>query len=174
VERKQISTNRRKKTPELGEIEKKVISLVQGDLPIVKRPFLELAKKLGVEEDVVLKTLQKLQNNGAIRRFGATIRHQRSGYAANAMVAWQVEEDRIDEIGQKMASFEGVTHCYQRKPQKEWPYNLYTMIHGKTEKACHKLIQAIVATTSVKNYTILFSEDELKKTSMEYFPANSS
>ncbi|RLB90916.1 MAG: hypothetical protein DRH10_03075 [Deltaproteobacteria bacterium] len=85
-----------------------------------------------------------------------------------------MEEDRIDEIGQKMASFEGVTHCYQRKPQKEWPYNLYTMIHGKTEKACHKLIQAIVATTSVKNYTILFSEDELKKTSMEYFPANSS
>jgi len=158
--------------PRLTDLEKRIIALIQADLPITKRPFLDLADQIGVDEEVVLRTLRRLHNDGTIRRFGATIRHQESGYRANAMVAWQVEEDRIDEIGQKMAFFDGVSHCYRREPHKDWPYNLYTMIHGKTEKACYRMAEAISAATSVENYTLLFSRDELKKTSMEYFPSD--
>ncbi|MBW1740604.1 MAG: Lrp/AsnC family transcriptional regulator [Deltaproteobacteria bacterium] len=167
---KQKSPKSVKPRSKLTELEKKIIALIQTNIPVTKRPFLELAQKIGVEEEVVLKTLQKLHENGTIRRFGATIRHQISGYEANAMVAWQVDEDRIDEVGEMMASFEGVSHCYSRNPVKEWPYNLYTMIHGKTEKACYKMAEDMSAKTSVKNYTLLFSRDELKKTSMKYFP----
>ena len=167
----------KKKSPESTKLrsnftglEKKIIASIQADIPVTKRPFLELAKQINVEEEVVLKTLQRFHEEGTIRRLGATIRHQISGYEANAMVAWQVDENRIDEVGKMMASFEGVSHCYSRKPLKQWPYNLYTMIHAKTEKACYKLAEAISTMTSIKNYTLLFSREELKKTSMKYFP----
>ncbi|NVM57206.1 MAG: Lrp/AsnC family transcriptional regulator [Desulfobacterales bacterium] len=166
----QSSTQSAKYPPKLTALEQKVVALIQADFPITRRPFLDLAKQIDVDEEVVLKTLQKLQKEGTIRRLGATIRHQKSGYRANAMVAWQVEEDRTDEVGQKMASFDGVSHCYRREPHKDWPYNLYTMIHGKTEKSCYRMAEEMSTATLVKNYTLLFSRDELKKTSMEYFP----
>ena len=161
-----------KRHPKLSDLDKKVIALIQADLPVSKRPFLDLAKEIGVDEEVVLETLQRLQKEGTIRRFGATLRHQKSGYRANAMVAWQVAEDRIDEVGQKMASFDGVSHCYRREPNQDWPYNLYTMIHGKTEEDCYSMAEAMSAATSVKHYALLFSREELKKTSMEYFPSD--
>jgi len=154
----------------LTDLEKKIISLIQADIPVTKRPFLEIAKQVGVEEEVVLQTLRKLHGDGTIRRFGVTIRHQISGYHANAMVAWQVDEDRIDDVGKLMAAFEGVSHCYRRNPVEIWPYNLYTMIHAKTEEDCYTMAEAMSTLTSVKNYTLLFSRDELKKTSMKYFP----
>lgn len=168
---KQKSSKAGKADPEFTRIEKKIISLVQADIPVTERPFLEIAKQIGVEEQVVLEVLRNLQENGTIRRFGVTIRHQISGYEANAMVAWQVDEDRIDKVGKLMAAFEGVSHCYRRDPapDKDWPYNLYTMIHAKTVKECYKMAEAMSTLTSVKNYTLLFSRDELKKTSMKYF-----
>ncbi|NVL89493.1 MAG: Lrp/AsnC family transcriptional regulator [Desulfobacterales bacterium] len=165
---KQESPNSAKSRPKLAKVEKKIISLIQADIPVTKRPFLEIAEQIGVEEGVVLETLQKLYDEGTIRRFGATIRHQVSGFEANAMVAWQVDEDQIDEVGEMMAAFEGVSHCYNRNPVKGWPYNLYTMIHEKTEEACYKMAEAMATMTSVKNYTLLFSREELKKTSMNY------
>jgi DNA-binding Lrp family transcriptional regulator len=152
-----------------NEVERKLITLIQADIPVTERPFLELAKKIGVEEEDVLETLRRLQEDGIIRRFGVTIRHQISGYEANAMVAWRVDEDRIDGVGKMMAAFEGVSHCYRRNPVEGWPYNLYTMIHAKTEKGCRELAKAMSTLTSVKKYTLLFSRDELKKTSMKYF-----
>ncbi|NVM20413.1 MAG: Lrp/AsnC family transcriptional regulator [Desulfobacterales bacterium] len=158
--------------PELTDVDKKIIALIQADLPVTKRPFLNIANQIGVNEEVVMETLQRLQREGTIRRFGATLRHQKSGFKANAMVAWRVAEDRIDEIGQKMASFDGVSHCYRREPNKGWPYNLYTMIHGKTEKDCYMMAEDMSAATSVKHYALLFSRDELKKTSMEYFSSD--
>ena len=155
----------------LTDLEKKIIALIQADIPVTKRPFLEIAKQVGVEEEVVLQTLRKLHGDGTIRRFGVTIRHQISGYKANAMVAWQVDEDRIDDVGKLMAAFEGVSHCYRRNPAKNWPYNLYTMIHAKTEEDCYTMAEAMSTLTSVTNYSLLFSRDELKKTSMTYFPS---
>jgi len=153
----------------LSALEKKIMALTQGNIPVTRRPFLEIAKEVGVEEGVVLETLQRWREEGIMRRFGATIRHQISGYEANAMVAWQVDEDRIDEVGKMMAAFEGVSHCYSRDPVEEWPYNLYTMIHAKTEEDCYKMADAMSVLTSVKKYNLLFSRDELKKTSMKYF-----
>ena len=154
---------------ELTELEKKIIASLQGTIPIMQRPYLEIAEKLGIEEEVFLSTLKSLCDRGIIRRFGATLRHQKSGFSANAMGAWQVDEDRIDEVGKKMASFREVTHCYRRNPADGWPYNLYTMIHGADEEACRKIAQKMAEKAQVANYTLLFSRKELKKTSMKYF-----
>ena len=101
------------------------------------------------------------------------------GYAAltaasaansNAMAAWRVEEDRIDRIGELMASFKEVSHCYRRNPTGGWPYNLYTMIHASDKESCKAVAREMSRKASVENYTLLFSRRELKKTSMKYFP----
>jgi siroheme decarboxylase len=154
---------------DLTEIEKKIISSLQGNLPITERPYLEISEKLGIGEDEFLKILKSLCDRGIIRRFGATLRHQKSGFSANAMGAWQVDENRIDEVGKEMASFREVTHCYRRNPADGWPYNLYTMIHGADEEACRKIARKMAEKAQVQNYTLLFSRKELKKTSMKYF-----
>ena len=154
----------------LTELEKKIVASIQGDIPVTERPYLEIAESIGISEETLLKTLIRLKNRGVIRRFGATIRHQESGFAANAMVAWIVAEGIIDEIGIKMASFPEVTHCYRRQPTKGWPYNLYTMIHAKDEASCRAIASALAEKTSVEHFILLFSRNELKKTSMKYFP----
>jgi len=154
---------------ELSKIEKKVIRSIQGSIPITKRPFLEIAQSLDIEEKALLDILQELCNRGIIRRFGATLRHQKSGFTANAMVAWEIPEDRINKAGEKMACFTEVSHCYRRNPNEQWPYNLYTMIHAADEESCRELAKKLSRETNESNYTLLFSQKELKKTSMQYF-----
>ena len=156
--------------PILEDIEKKVIALIQGDIPVTERPYLALAEKIGISEEALIEILQNLDKMGIIRRYGATLRHQKSGFKANAMVAWKVAEARTDEVGEKMAGFKEVSHCYRRNPAPDWPYNLYTMVHAKSEKSCYEIAEKISKTISVDTYTLLFSKKELKKTSMEYFP----
>ena len=156
----------------LTELEKKVIASIQEDIAVTDRPYLDIAKKLGISEETLLVSLQSLCSRGFIRRFGATLRHQKTGFTANAMAAWQVGEDRIDEVGNKMASFRQVSHCYRRNPADGWPYNLYTMIHATDKAACRHTARIMSQAALVENYTLLFSRRELKKTSMVYFPSD--
>ena len=153
----------------LTEMEKKVISALQGNIPVCQRPYLELAKELGISEEEFLATARKLNEKGIIRRFGATLKHQKSGYTANAMVAWSVDEKRVQEVGPIMAGFDEVSHCYRRNPTDTWPYNLYTMIHSFDEPSCYAIAERISKAVDVTGYTLLFSRKELKKTSMRYF-----
>jgi DNA-binding Lrp family transcriptional regulator len=154
----------------LTEIEKEIIAAVQGDLPIVPCPYRDLAAQVGISEAAFMETLQQLCDRGVIRRFGATLRHQRSGFEANVMVAWVVDEDRIEEVGRKMAAFKQVSHCYRRDPNGDWPYNLYTMVHAVDRPTCREIARKMSASTGVGDYALLFSQKELKKTSMTYFP----
>lgn len=153
----------------LTEVEKKVISIIQEDIPVTERPYLEISRRLGVSEDFILEVLRNLTDQGVMRRFGATLRHQKSGFTANAMVAWQVDEARIEEVGNIMAAFHEVTHCYRRNPADAWPYNLYTMVHAKDRKACRRIAEKMAKKALVETYALLFSNRELKKTSMKYF-----
>ncbi len=158
----------------LTELEKRIIASIQDDIAITERPYLEIAKNLGISQEALLEKLKDLCNRGIIRRFGATIRHQQSGFEANAMAAWEVDEDRIDEVGKTLASFSQVSHCYRRNPTDDWPYNIYTMIHAKDEKSCREIARKLSDKASVDTYILLFSRKELKKTSMKYFPSGNS
>jgi DNA-binding Lrp family transcriptional regulator len=153
----------------LSELEKKIIASIQQDMPVVERPYREIARRIGLTEDILLETLHRLCARGIIRRFGATLRHQRTGYRANAMAAWRVPEIRIEAVGKTMASFRQVSHCYRRDPTPQWPYNLYTMIHAEDEAACRETARRMAAAAAVDDYVLLFSREELKKTSMVYF-----
>ena len=153
----------------LTEIEKKVIASIQGDIDITARPYLKIADALGISEDELLEILEDLCERGVIRRFGATLRHQKSGFSSNAMVAWQVPEDKIEDVGSTLAGFAQVSHCYRRNPNDLWPFNLYTMIHATSEEECHRIAARMSAKAGVGTYSLLFSRKELKKTSMAYF-----
>ncbi len=154
----------------LTPLEKKVIAAIQGDIPITTTPYKELAEKVEVTEDAFLTTLQELCQRGIIRRFGATLRHQKTGFSANAMTAWQVDENRIEAVGRQMAAHSAVSHCYRRDPAPDWPYNLYTMIHAPDVDTCRRIAKELATAANVQIYQQLFSRRELKKTSMIYFP----
>jgi siroheme decarboxylase len=153
----------------LTELEKKIVASIQGDIPVIKRPYAKIAKQTDITENILLETLQKLCERGVIRRFGATLRHQNSGFESNAMAAWKVKEELIEEVGNKLASFRQVSHCYRRNPTRKWPYNLYTMVHARDEESCRKTVSMMAEAVSVDTYAVLFSVRELKKTSMKYF-----
>ena len=153
----------------IDKIDKKVIRLIQGDLPVDPRPFAILADRIGLTEAQFIARIKDLKKRGIIRRFGATLRHQEAGFSSNAMVAWVVPDQRIDEVGKILANFREVTHCYQRRPQGDWPYNLYTMIHGSNRDQCFQIAARMSRSADIDEYKLLFSEKEFRKTSMEYF-----
>jgi DNA-binding Lrp family transcriptional regulator len=153
----------------LSDLDKRVILALQRDLEICPQPFGAIAQNLEMEEEELLATIGSLMERGYIRRFGATLRHQQSGYEANALVAWAVPEADLKRIGELLAGQREVTHCYARRPAPSWPYNLYTMIHGRTREECVKIAAEMAATSGLEDYEMLFSETELKKTTMRYF-----
>jgi DNA-binding Lrp family transcriptional regulator len=154
----------------LDDLDKKIIHYLQGDIPLVPSPFAVLAEKIGIPEKRLIERIRQLKEQGILRRFGATLYHQLAGFKANAMIAWHVPEEKIEEIGSLMASFREVSHCYQRKMHgNKWKYNLFTMIHGKSRKECHKIAENISHRTDIKDYTLLISIKEFKKSSPVYF-----
>jgi len=150
-------------------LDRKIIGFLQKDIPLEPMPYKKLAEGLKVSEDEILNRIRIMISEGVIRRFGATLYHQEVGLKANAMVAWIIPEEKIDEIGHVMAGFREVTHCYHRRPQRDWRYNLFTMIHGESRDECHEIAMQMSERTGVKDYSMLFSEKEFKKTSMEYY-----
>lgn len=153
----------------IDALDKKIIQLIQGDLPLDQSPFARLAERIGLSETELIERIVALKEKGVIRRFGATLRHQEAGFSSNAMVAWIVPEERIQEVGKTLAGFQEVTHCYERRPQKDLKYNLYTMIHGEDKEGCYGIAEKMSQKVGIKDYALLFSEREFKKTSMEYF-----
>lgn len=153
----------------IDETDKKIIQLIQGDLPLDSRPFERMAEQIGITEEEMVQRIKVLKEEGIIRRFGATLRHQEAGFSSNAMVAWVVPEERVEEVGKILAGFRQVTHCYHRRPQKDLKFNLYTMVHGKDRGACHLIAEKMSARAGIEDYVLLFSEKEYKKTSMAYF-----
>ncbi len=149
--------------------DKKLIRQIQGDLPISPTPFKPLAGQVGLEEKEFLKAVHKLIRRGVIRRFGAILRHQKAGFEGNAMVVWKVPDDQISRVSRVMASFPNVSHCYLRPPLAQWPYTIYTMIHGRSERDCRLTSKKISDRTGLKDYLLLFSKREHKKSSMQYF-----
>lgn len=149
-------------------VRRSVAALLQGDLPLVERPFAEVAKAAGTTEEEVLELLRKMRAEGTLRKFGAMLRHQRAGYTRNAMVVWEVPEERCDEAGRIFASRGEVTHCYRREPSFLGRYNLFTMVHFREGEGAG-FLEALAAEAGALDYQVLASLEELKKTSMEYF-----
>jgi DNA-binding Lrp family transcriptional regulator len=145
-------------------IDRKLLKSIQDGIPIATEPFNQAAKELGISEDEVISRLAGMIKNGTIRRFGASIGHRAIGITANAMCTWNVPDDKVEEVGAIMAGFAEVTHCYERPRYPGWKYNLFTMIHAYSREECEKVAKEISIATGIRDYSILFSEKEFKKT----------
>lgn len=155
---------------EFTEIEKKILHIVQANLPDSATPYADIAKEVGTDEETVLNLLQLMKDEGTIRRFGASLKHQKAGFNHNAMVAWIVDEDIIDGIGKIAAKHTLISHCYHRPTtHPEWKYNLFTMIHGRHEDEYMEVVEELRNATELDEFAVLTSLKELKKTSMTYF-----
>ncbi|MCX7919433.1 MAG: Lrp/AsnC family transcriptional regulator [bacterium] len=150
-------------------IEKKLIAILQQDIPNSLTPFQDIAVQLGVSERWVINKIRTWLKQGIIRRFGAIVYHRKIGFKANAMVIWKVPKSRVNQVGKIMASFPEVSHCYERVTYPHWQYNLYTMVHGQTKKDCERVVRRISQQTGITDYQLLYSMREFKKQSMKYF-----
>jgi DNA-binding Lrp family transcriptional regulator len=155
--------------PELSDLEIATIRVVQEDLPLVERPFAAYAELIGTDEQTVLELLASFKERKLMRRFAAVMNHRSAGFKANAMGVWAVPEDQLDEIGPQMAGFALVSHCYRRPTYDDWPYSVFTMVHGKNGTECEATIAAIAEETGVSEYALLWSVKEYKKTRVRYF-----
>lgn len=136
---------------------------------MTKRPFKDLAGKLGIEQEALLERIRSFKKNALMRKYSATINHKKIGFLYNAMVVWNVPQKFIDTAGNIMASFDEVSHCYQRKKSPGWNYNLYSMIHGKTKIECLEVVKKISEKIGADiEYKALFSSKEEKKTGPKY------
>jgi DNA-binding Lrp family transcriptional regulator len=147
-----------------------VVRATQGDLPVVPEPYVDAARELGMSVDALIDHLRGMQERGLLRRVAAILYHRRAGFSANGMGVWRVPDDRIDEIGPRMAAFRGISHCYERPTYADWPYQIFTMAHGRSKEECDAVLDAIAAEVpEISDRATLYSSTEFKKVRLLYF-----
>ncbi|AEH22899.1 putative transcriptional regulator, AsnC family [Thermodesulfobacterium geofontis OPF15] len=152
----------------ITEKDKILVKILQEPLPLVKTPFKEIAKFLGIKEEDLFLWIREMKEKGALRRFGALLKHNKLGFKVNVMVAWETKRDKIDFLIEKLSKELLITHCYERKTYPNWKYNLYTMCHFKEEKEKEKIL-LLAQKYSIKNFIMLETVKELKKIRLKLF-----
>lgn len=152
-----------------SESDKEFVRQLQRDLPVEDRPFLPAAQALGMSEDEVFERLRRYEEIGVMRRYAAILRHRDAGFTANGMIVWMVPDGMVEDVGSRLGAFPQVSHCYQRPVYPDWKYNVFSMIHCKSEDEARRTAASIRDQIGVDEYEILFSAREFKKTRVEYF-----
>jgi DNA-binding Lrp family transcriptional regulator len=145
----------------------RTIRCLHRGLAIESRPFLTLAQELGTTEDALLEVIRSLIADGLIRRYGAVVRHTQVGYSSNVLVAWKIPEQRIDEFEAVIRDLPEVSHGYERASYAEWPYHVYTMIHGHSKDECLGVVERISGAIKIEEYILLFTKREFKKRKLD-------
>jgi len=153
----------------LTEKDKEFVRELQKDLKIMPEPFKELADTLGITTSQLFEKIKEYEDIGVMRRFAAILRHRDAGFIANGMVVWKVPDLKIDEVGNKLAAFPQVSHCYRRPVYPDWQFNLFSMVHARTIEAAEKIAMQMSESIGIKDYRILFSSREFKKERVKYF-----
>ncbi len=153
----------------VSEYDKGMVRELQGDLPLEKCPFDEMAARLGLDIDQFLDRAVSLRERGIMRSFAARLNHREAGFSANALSCWRAAPDKVAQVGQAIAAYPQVSHCYERRTAPQWHYNIYAMIHGHTKEDCGSLALHISQQTGIKDYALLYSIKEYLRRSVRYF-----
>jgi DNA-binding Lrp family transcriptional regulator len=148
-----------------------VIRALQGPMEAVERPYDDAAAELGISTDELLDRLGAMVERKLLRRVAAILYHRRAGFSANGMGVWKVPEEEIMQTGARMASFRGISHCYQRPTYEDWPYSVFTMAHGRSKEECDAILDSIAAECGIgpEDRATLYSSTEYKKIRLHYF-----
>ncbi len=153
----------------LSELDVDVIRATQGPMEVTPEPFAAAAAERGISQTALLEHLESMRERRALRRVAAILFHRRAGFSANGMGVWNVPEERILELGPRMSSFRGISHCYQRPTYPDWPYSVFTMAHGRSKEECDAILDSIAADTGIEDRRTLYSSTEFKKIRLRYF-----
>lgn len=171
--REKVAAHEKRETPSekpvLGTRERDAIRALQEDLPLVPKPFEVAGEPLGFGGGELVECAKSFIDRKLMRRFAAVMNHRSAGFKANAMGVWAVPEERVEEIGPVMASFASVSHCYRRPTYEDWPYSVFTMIHGRNSDDIDEAIAAIEEETGIEDHDLLWSVKEYKKVRVRYF-----
>ncbi|MCW2985341.1 MAG: Lrp/AsnC family transcriptional regulator [Conexibacter sp.] len=152
------------------ELDKAVIRATQGDMPIVSEPYADAARELGMPVAQLIEHLEGMAERGLLRRVAAILFHRRAGFSANGMGVWKVPQDQVLEAGRRMAAFRGISHCYERPTYADWPYQLFTMAHGRSKEECDAILDAVRDEVGcIEDRATLYSSTEFKKVRLLYF-----
>ncbi len=157
------------KTIELTPEHISVIKALQKDIEITEEPFKKSIEALGMDYERFFALAHELKESGVMRRFATILNHRKAGFGANAMSVWAVPEEKGEAIGKEMAEFSAVSHCYLRPSYPNWPYNLFAMVHAKTQEECDTLIEEMAKESGLTEYSKLYSTVEFKKQRLVYF-----
>jgi DNA-binding Lrp family transcriptional regulator len=148
-----------------------LIKALQGPMAAVERPYDEAAAELGIATEELLERLRSLVDRKILRRVAAILYHRRAGFSANGMGVWKVPDEQIMEVGARMASFRGISHCYQRPTYEDWPYSVFTMAHGRSKEECDAVLDSIAEDCGIgpDGRATLYSSTEYKKIRLHYF-----
>ncbi|MDV7341286.1 AsnC family transcriptional regulator [Terasakiella sp. A23] len=153
----------------MDETDRKIIKATQEGLPLVAAPYDAVGEEVGLTGEEVRTRMNAMLEAGAIRRIGAVPNHYALGYTANGMSTWDVPDEKVKEIGEKIGALDFVSHCYERpRHQGIWNYNLFAMVHGKDKETCHARVQIIADMLGEddRGHEVLFSSRILKKTGL--------
>jgi DNA-binding Lrp family transcriptional regulator len=153
----------------LSELDVAVIRATQGPMDPVPEPYAPAASRLGLTVDRLLGHLESMRERRALRRVAAILFHRRAGFSANGMGVWRVPEERVLDLGPRMAAFRGISHCYQRPTYPDWPYSVFTMAHGRSKEECDAILDSIATDTGIDERRTLYSSTEFKKIRLLYF-----
>ncbi len=151
------------------ELDKDVIRATQGDMSVISEPYAPAAARLGIDTGALLEHMRGMRERGLLRRVAAILYHRRAGFSANGMGVWKVSPEQIAELGPRMASFRGISHCYERPIYEDWPYSVFTMAHGRSKEECDAVLDAIAEQTGIHERATLYSSTEFKKIRLLYF-----
>jgi len=169
-----VALSTRSVPPPADDTDRRLLAVIAQGLPLVPRPFAEVAVRLGLSEQEVILRLAHLKQTGVLRRFGVVVRHHELGYGANAMVVWDVPDDQVRALGRCLAGFDFITLCY-RRPRRlpAWRYNLYCMIHGKSREEVFSNLEWMVNRCGLQAlpHTVLFSRRRFKQCGATYQPS---
>ncbi len=154
-----------------GATDVATIRALQGPMEAVERPYDAAAEELGIATDELLGRLRGMVDRKLLRRVAAILYHRRAGFSANGMGVWKVPEEEIPATGRRMASFRGISHCYQRPTYEDWPYSVFTMAHGRSKQECDAILDSIAAECGMgpDDRATLYSSTEYKKIRLHYF-----
>ncbi len=153
----------------MDDLDRQIISATQAGLPLTSQPYQKVAKELGITAELLMQRIQLMQQQKIIRRIGVIPNHYRLGYSFNGMTVWNIVDEQIDALGKQVGELDFVSHCYHRPRHKpEWNYNLFAMVHSKTEKGVKQQIQIIAEILGQYNLgqDVLYSTRILKKTGL--------
>src|ERR671939_231064 len=154
---------------DISEDDKAAIRALQEDVPLTPRPFDLWSRQVGLSCEELLDRAYDLRQRKIMRRFSAVLYHRKAGFRANAMGVWRVPDERIDEVGNAFAHYQSVSHCYQRPTYEDWPYSVFSMVHGRTVEECERVLDAMAAESGITERLSLYSTREYKKTRVRYF-----